>query len=82
VKLADLGHKVWVVGYDGDVGGLKGVQSGTLDATVTQPTFTMGRMAVDAVTELLAGKKVVWDRPTDGVLTTQANVAGFLKIHP
>ena len=82
VKLAKLDHKVWVVGYDGDVGGLKGVQNGTLDATVTQPTFAMGRMAVDAVTGLLAGKKVVADLPTDGVLTTLENVEAFLKIHP
>jgi len=82
VKLAKLDHKVWVVGYDGDVGGLKGVQNGTLDATVTQPTFAMGRMAVDAVTDLLARKKVVADLPTDGVLTTLENVEAFLKIHP
>ncbi len=82
VKLAKPDHKVWVVGYDGDVGGLKGVQNGTLDATVTQPTFAMGRMAVDAVTALLARKKVVPDQPTDGVLTTLQNVEAFLKIHP
>lgn len=82
VKLAKPDHKVWVVGYDGDVGGLKAVQSGGLDATVTQPTFTMGRMAVDAVTDLLAGKKVPFDQPKDGVLTTKENVDTFLKDHP
>jgi ribose transport system substrate-binding protein len=82
VKLAKPDHKVWVVGYDGDVGGLKSVQAGGLDATVTQPTFTMGRMAVDAVTDLLAGKKVPFDQPKDGVLTTKENVEGFLKQHP
>ncbi|MEK8028272.1 sugar ABC transporter substrate-binding protein [Pseudaquabacterium rugosum] len=82
VKLAKPGHKVWVVGYDGDIGGLKAVQRGGLDATVTQPTFTMGRMAVDAVTDLLAGKKPPADQPKDGVLTTKDNVAKFLKAHP
>jgi ribose transport system substrate-binding protein len=82
VKLAKPDHKVWVVGYDGDVGGLKAVQSGGLDATVTQPTFTMGRLAVDAVTDLLAGKKVTFDQPKDGVLTTKENVETFLKNHP
>ncbi len=82
VKLAKLDHKVWVIGYDGDVGGLKGVQNGTLDATVTQPTFAMGRMAVDAVTDLLARKNVKPDRPTVGVLTTAENVQVFLKVHP
>jgi ribose transport system substrate-binding protein len=82
VKLAKPDHKVWVIGYDGDIGGLKGVQSGTLDATITQPTFAMGRMAVDAVTELLAKRKPNPDQPTDGVLTTMENVQTFLKIHP
>ena len=82
VKLAKPDHQIGVVGYDGDIGGLKGVQNGTLDATVTQPTFTMGRMAVDTVTELLAGKKVNPDQPMEGVLTTKDNVEQFLKNHP
>jgi ribose transport system substrate-binding protein len=82
VKLAKPSQKVWVVGYDGDIGGLKGVQNGTLDATVTQPTFTMGRMAVDAVTDLLAGKKPKPLQPMDGVLTTKENVDKFLANHP
>ncbi len=82
VKLAKLDHKIWVVGYDGDIGGLKGVLNGALDATVTQPTFAMGRLAVDAVTDLLAKRPVNPDQPTDGVLTTLENVEAFLKIHP
>ncbi len=82
VKLAKPDHKVWVVGYDGDIGGLKAVQSGGLDATVTQPTFTMGRLAVDAVTDMLAGKKPPLDQPKDGVLTTKENVDKFLASHP
>jgi len=82
VKLAKPSQKTWVVGYDGDIGGLKAVQSGGLDATVTQPTFTMGRMAVDAVTDLLAGKKPPADQPMDGVLTTKENVEMVLKAHP
>lgn len=82
VKLAKPSQKVWVVGYDGDIGGLKAVQNGSLDATVTQPTFTMGRLAVDAVTDLLAGKKPPKDQPKDGVLTTKENVDKFLANHP
>jgi len=82
VKLAKLPQKIFVVGYDGDVGGLKAVQSGTLDGTITQPTFTMGRLAVDAVTDVLAGKKLTFDVPKDGVLTTKDNVEQFLKNHP
>ncbi|HKX39971.1 MAG TPA: sugar ABC transporter substrate-binding protein [Burkholderiaceae bacterium] len=82
VKLAKPAQKVWVVGFDGDVGGLKAVQGGSLDATATQQTFTMGRMAVDAVTSVLAGKTVPKDQPTDAKVTTKANVEQFLSAHP
>ena len=82
VKLAKPAEKVWVVGFDGDVGGLKAVQSGSLDATATQQTFTMGRMAVDAVTAVLGGKSVPKDQPTDAKVTTKANVEQFLTAHP
>lgn len=82
VKLAKPAQKVWVVGFDGDIGGLKAVQSGSLDATATQQTFTMGRMAVDAATALLAKKSVPADQPTDAKVTTKANVDGFLTNHP
>lgn len=82
VKLAKPSQRVWVVGFDGDVGGLKAVEAGSLDATATQQTFTMGRMAVDAVTSILAGKPVPKDQPTDAKVTTKANVAQFLKAHP
>ena len=82
VKLAKLPQKIWVLGYDGDVGGLKAVQSGSLDATATQQTFAMGRMAVDAATSLIAGKSVTKDQPTEEQVTTKANVEQFLKAHP
>jgi ribose transport system substrate-binding protein len=82
VKLAKPAEKVWVVGFDGDVGGLKAVQGGSLDATATQQTFTMGRMAVDAVTAVLGGKSVPKDQPTDAKVTTKANVEQFLSAHP
>jgi len=82
VKLAKPTNKVWVVGFDGDVGGLKAVQSGSLDATATQQTFTMGRMAVDAVTAVLAGKSVPKDQPTDARVTIKSNVDQYLKAHP
>jgi len=82
VKLAKPANKVWVVGFDGDMGALKAVQSGTLDATATQHTFTMGRMAVDAVTAILAGKSVPKDQPTDAKVTTKDNAGQFLTAHP
>jgi ribose transport system substrate-binding protein len=82
VKLAKLPHKIWVVGFDGDIGGLRAIQNGTLDATATQQTFTMGRMAVDAVTAILSGQPVPQDQPTEAHLTTRANVEPFLNGHP
>jgi ribose transport system substrate-binding protein len=82
VKLANLPHKIWVIGFDGDVGGLKAIQSGLLDATATQQTFTMGRMAVEAVMAVLSGQSVAPDQPTEAQLTTRANVEPLLSSHP
>jgi ribose transport system substrate-binding protein len=83
VKLAKVPHKVWVVGFDGDPGALTAMKnSGTLDATATQQTWTMGKMAVDAVTAILAGKSVEKDQPTDARVTTKENVDQFIKQHP
>ena len=42
----------------------------------------MGRMAVDAALDLLAGKKLPPEQLQGGTLTTKANVAGFLANHP
>ena len=36
VKVANVGTKVWVFGFAGDVAGLKAVKDGVLDATMTQ----------------------------------------------
>lgn len=83
VKLAKVSHKVWVVGFDGDPGALVAMKNnGTLDATATQQTWTMGKMAVDAATALLAGKSVEKDQPTDAKVTTKDNVDQFIKQHP
>ena len=48
VRVANVGHKVTIVGFDGDVAGLKAVRDGTIDATMTQQTQKMGRMAVQS----------------------------------
>jgi ribose transport system substrate-binding protein len=48
VKVANVGHKVWIFGFDGDVAGLKAVRDGTLDATMTQKTQGMGKLALDS----------------------------------
>lgn len=82
VKVANLGHPVTVVGFDGDPAGLKAVEDGVLAATMTQKTQHMGRMALDAALALAAGKHVPKMQLQSAALTTKANAAEFLKNHP
>jgi len=82
VKVANVGHKVWVIGFDGDVAGLKAVRDGVLDATMTQVTQKMGRMAMESAVELLAGKKLPPTMLQPATLTTKENVAAFITNHP
>jgi ribose transport system substrate-binding protein len=82
VKVANVGHKVWIFGFDGDVAGLKAVQDGTLDATMTQKTQYMGKLALDSALELAGGKQVPKEQLQEAVLTTKENVAPFINQHP
>ncbi len=82
VKVANLDHPVMVVGFDGDVAGLKAVQKGTLAATMTQKSQFMGRLAVDSALDLIAGKPVPAQQLQQAELTTKANVASFIAHHP
>jgi len=82
VKVGNLDHPVVVVGFDGDVAGLKAVQSGVLNATMTQQTQKMGRLAVASAIDLKAGKAVPKEQLLPTVLTTKENVAPFLQQHP
>lgn len=82
VRVANVKGKVWVIGFDGDVAGLKAVQSGTLDATATQVTQKMGRMAVDSALKLIKGEKVPPMQLQPATLTTKENVGPFIKDHP
>ena len=82
VKVGNLDHPVTVVGFDGDVAGLKAVQKGTLAATMTQKTQFMGKLALDTALDLIAGKTVPAQQLQQAVLTTKANVAPFIAKHP
>jgi ribose transport system substrate-binding protein len=82
VKVANLDHKVLVVGFDGDIAGLKAVKAGTLDATMTQRTQAMGRLAVASALDLLAGKQVPREQLQPATLTTKDNVDQFIAEHP
>jgi ribose transport system substrate-binding protein len=82
VKVANVGHKVWIFGFDGDVAGLKAVQDGVLDATMTQKTQYMGKLALDSALELAEGKQLPKEQLQEAVLTTKDNVAPFINQHP
>lgn len=82
VKVANLDHPVTIVGFDGDVAALKAVSSGVLNATMTQRTQEMGRLAVQSAIDLKAGKAVPKEQLLEAVLTTKENVDPFIKQHP
>src|SRR3954447_18620362 len=82
VRVANVGHKVTIVGFDGDVAGLKAVRDGTIDATMTQQTQKMGRMAVESAQTLIDGGKVPKEQLLPAFLTTKANAAKYLASHP
>ena len=82
VKIANVGHKVMIVGFDGDTAGLKAVRDGGLDATMTQRTQAMGKLALESVTQLIAGKSVPKEQLQPATLTTKENVTPFITQHP
>src|SRR3954447_19472602 len=82
VRVANVGHKVTIVGFDGDVAGLKAVRDGKVDATMTQQTQKMGRMAVQDAQTLIDGGKVPAEQLVPAYLTTKANAAKYLESHP
>src|SRR4051812_9952454 len=82
VRVANVPHKVTIVGFDGDVAGLKAVRDGTIDATMTQQTQKMGRMAVQSAIALSDGKTLPKQQLLPAFLTTKANAAQYLASHP
>src|SRR3954452_13677822 len=82
VRVANVGHKVTVVGFDGDFAGLRAVRDGVIDATMTQQTQRMGGMAVQSAQELIDGKKPPAQQLLPAFLTTKANAAKYLATHP
>lgn len=82
VKVANLDQPVTIVGFDGDVAGLKAVAAGTLSATMTQQSQKMGRIALDSAIALKEGKQVPSVQLQPAILTTKDNVAPFIENHP
>jgi ribose transport system substrate-binding protein len=82
VKVANVDHKVIVVGFDGDVAGLKAVRDGTLQATMTQQTQGMGRLALSSALDAINGKTLPKEQLQEAVLTTKENVGPYIEKHP
>ncbi|MEE5150349.1 sugar ABC transporter substrate-binding protein [Pseudomonas alliivorans] len=82
VKVANLEQPVTIVGFDGDVAGLKAVANGTLSATMTQQAQKMGRLALDSAIALKEGKTVPKEQLQEAILTTKENVEPFIANHP
>ena len=82
VKVANVDHKVVVVGFDGDVAGLKAVRDGTLQATMTQQTQGMGRLALNSALDAINGKTLPKEQLQEAVLTTKDNVGPYIEKHP
>lgn len=81
VRTAGL-NGVTIVGFDGDKAGLEAVESGVLDATITQPTQAMGKLALESAVKLSNGEKLPAEQLQKGVLTTKENVGPFITKHP
>lgn len=75
-------HRIYVGGYDGDVGALLALKEGVFDVTATQSTRTMGRLAVDSAIKVAAGETIPKEQIIDAELTTQDNVQKFIDDHP
>jgi ribose transport system substrate-binding protein len=82
VKSAYIQHKLWIFGFDGDGDGLQAVRDGTLDATVTQKTQYIGKLAIDSALGLIDGKHLPKEQLQEAVLTTKQNVGLLLRLHP
>jgi ribose transport system substrate-binding protein len=82
VRVANVKHKVTIVGFDGDFAGLRAVRDGKVNATMTQQTQRMGRMSVTSAEALMHGKRVPKQQLLPAFLTTKANAASYLASHP
>ena len=82
VEVANLGHDVLLSASDGDVAGLKAVESSVLGATMTRETQGIGKLAWESALDVITGKQVPKEQLQEAVLTTKENVAPFIEEHP
>ena len=69
-------------GHPGTAAGLEAIDNGLLDATMTQPTSLMGKLAIQSALALTAGRNTPAVQLQDVVLTTKDNVRQLIAGHP
>ncbi len=82
VAASGASQRIYVGGYDGDVGALLALKEGVFDVTATQSTRTMGRLAVDSAIAVANGETIPKEQIIDAELTTKDNVQQFIDDHP
>ena len=85
VKASGSHKKHLIVGFDGDIAGLKAVRRGTIDATMVQQTRKMGRMSVNTAVDIIKGKKVPAEQLQPAFLLTSKDkkkATQFINTHP
>ncbi len=83
VQVANLGHDPLIVGFDGDFAGLEAVRDGVIDATMTQQTQHMGKLALKSAVDLVKGEDVSAEQLQKAFLTTTPEQAQrYLEDHP
>jgi len=82
IRESGSNHKIWCVGFDGDVHALKELKKGVFDATCTQQTQYMGQLAYKSVIDILSGKELPVEIKLNALVTTQQNVDRYIESHP
>ncbi|MCW2940981.1 MAG: ribose transporter, substrate binding protein [Actinomycetia bacterium] len=74
---AKAGTTIKIVGFDGEVDGIKAVQAGTLNATVAQQPALLGQLAVQAAVKAAKGTKLAATVSVPVKLATKDNASQF-----
>lgn len=72
--LKQSGHKVPVIGVDGNTDNLKAIVTGDIYATVAQGNYDMGRLGIEKSLDVIAGKTVDKRIDSGAKLITKDNV--------
>lgn len=80
-KIAGI-KDIIIVGFDGDRAGLEAIKNGVYNATMTQRSQEMGRLALQSALDLIEKKSLPSEQLQPATLTTKDNVEPFITDHP